>query len=169
MSDPIPHDDDSAAYQAFQEKVRGTNVNEQTLLATDYLNHFNEIVMILGMVPAMPEVLDEAKDWQPKSYQDHFRDSTVADRELAVAAYDHVPARYREPFEATIAKANRLVAATVTRMEKERADGSAELLGVTATVAVRLLRTLIDHASAHIHGSDKAMDQSEIDAALDGE
>ena len=168
MNDPIPHDDDSAAFRAFQQKARGTNVNEQTLLATDYLNHFNEIVMILEMVPTMPELLDEAKEWRPKSYQDHFRDSTVADRELAVAAYDHVPARYREPFEATIAKADRLVAATIARMEKERTDGSAELLGVTATVAIRMLRTLLDHASAHIHGSDKAMDQSEIDAALDG-
>ncbi|MBM3566696.1 MAG: hypothetical protein FJX42_11365, partial [Alphaproteobacteria bacterium] len=25
-------------------RARGTNVNDQTLLATDYLNHFNEVV-----------------------------------------------------------------------------------------------------------------------------
>ncbi len=45
-------------YLAFQHKVRGTNINEQTLLATDYLNHFNEIAMMLEMIPDMPEFLE---------------------------------------------------------------------------------------------------------------
>jgi hypothetical protein len=49
-------------FLAYQEKVRDTNINEQTLLATDYLNHFNEIVMLLEMVPDMPEMLEDAKE-----------------------------------------------------------------------------------------------------------
>src|SRR3546814_1723486 len=35
--------------------VRGKNINQNTLLATDYLNHFNEIIMLLEMLPSMPE------------------------------------------------------------------------------------------------------------------
>ena len=32
--------------------TKGTNVNEETLLTTDYLNHFNEIIMLLEIVPS---------------------------------------------------------------------------------------------------------------------
>ena len=65
---------------ALRVRVRGTNINEQTLLATDFLNHFNGIVMTLEMVSDMPELLEEAKAWQPKTYQDHFRDSVCQRR-----------------------------------------------------------------------------------------
>ena len=83
------------ATDTLRARVRGTNINEQTLLATDFLNHFNEIVMTLELVPDMPELLEEAKAWQPKTYQDHFRDSVFAEKDLAVEAYRHAPARYR--------------------------------------------------------------------------
>jgi hypothetical protein len=58
-------DDDDIA--AMRTRIAGTNINAQTLLATDYLNHFNEIAMLLEMVPDMNDMLDEAKAWQPKS------------------------------------------------------------------------------------------------------
>ena len=51
----------SAEFLEFQRRVKDANINDQTLLATDYLNHFNEIVMILDMLPDMPELIDEAK------------------------------------------------------------------------------------------------------------
>lgn len=154
-------------FLAWQEKVRDSNVSEQTLLATDYLNHFNEIVMTLEMVPDMPELLDEAKAWAPKSYQDHFRDSSIADKDLAVEAYDHVPAKFKVPFEATIEQANNVVIAGIQRIEKEIERGSPELLRVAATTTSHLLQKLMDHAGANIHGSVSTMDQSDIDALLD--
>ncbi len=52
--------------------VLDTNVNDDTYLATDYLNHFNEIVMLLEMIPDMPDILEDAKEWRPKSYDQHF-------------------------------------------------------------------------------------------------
>ena len=72
--------DDTPEYLSFKKQVKGTNIIEQTLLATDYLNHFNEIVMLLEMVPDMPEIIEEAKEWTPKSYTDHFDDSTFTER-----------------------------------------------------------------------------------------
>ena len=126
-------DAERADFDAWQEQVRGTNINEATLLATDYLNHFNEIVMTLEMVPMMPEILEEAKEWQPKSYKDHFRDSTIADKDLAVEAYDHVPAAFRDPFETTVSQLDNLVAATIQRLEKQLEAGE------TGEVVVTLL------------------------------
>ena len=160
-------DAERADFDAWQEQVRGTNINEATLLATDYLNHFNEIVMTLEMVPMMPEILEEAKEWQPKSYKDHFRDSTIADKDLAVEAYDHVPAAFRDPFETTVSQLDNLVAATIQRLEKQLEAGDMELVQVSASSASTMIQRLMDVASGIIHGSQKIMDQSEIDIFLE--
>ena len=160
------YDENSPEFQAFQEKVRGTNVSEQSLLATDYLNHFNEIIMTLEMVPDMPELLEEAKGWQPKHYKQHFEDSTIADKDLAIEAYDYVPAKLKKPFEQTIEQANKLVLAAVDRLEKEIEGGNDPMVRATATTVSRLLQKLMDHASANIHGSETTMDQTEIDDLL---
>lgn len=153
-------------FLAFRARVVGTNIDEKTLLATDYLNHFNEIVMLLEMVPDMPEILEEAKAWQPKSYCDHFRDSTFHDRDLAVEAYAAVPSRFRQPFEETIEHMNRLVAQALEHLEDTMGTGDNELLRAKATAVSRALQRLMDVASAIIHGSSVAMAQDEIDALL---
>ncbi|MFA7430805.1 MAG: hypothetical protein WCZ23_11665 [Rhodospirillaceae bacterium] len=161
-------DDDQAASDlaAWQARVAGANINAQTLLATDYLNHFNEIVMLLGMVPDMPDILGECKEWAPKSYQDHFRDSSFRDKELAVDAYDHVPQRFRQPFEETISHMNDLVAQSIDRLEDALAQDDADLLRGRAHAASHAIQRLMDFASAIIHGNDRAMDQDAIDTLM---
>ena len=69
------------------------NLDEQAVLATDYLNHFNEIVMLLHMVPDMPNVLEEAKAWPLFSYKEHFEQSRFSAKETAINPYDHLPER----------------------------------------------------------------------------
>ncbi len=157
---------DDGEYLAMMEKVKGTNIDEKTMLATDYLNHFNEIVMLLEMIPDMPEMLDEVKEWQPKSYQDHFRDSTIAEKELAIEVYDHVLAIYREPFELTVEQINSMIASTVQRLEQNISEGEMDVLRANVENLSRLIQRLMDMASAIIHGSAKTMDQSEIDVFL---
>lgn len=159
-------DEDTPEYLSFKTQVKGTNIIEQTLLATDYLNHFNEIVMLLEMVPDMPEILDEAKAWTPKSYSDHFRDSTFSEKDLAVAAYEHVPERYKVPFEQTISQIDRLIEAAVRRLDEISATGNADHLRITATDYSRNIQRLMDFASGIIHGSQNTMDQNEIDHLL---
>ena len=48
------------------------NINPRTGLATDYLNHFNEAIMLLEMVPDMPECAEDFLDLDPLSYAEHF-------------------------------------------------------------------------------------------------
>lgn len=158
--------EEKSDFEAFQKKVEGTNISRNTLLATDYLNHFNEIIMTLDMIPMMPELLEEAKVWKPKTYPEHFRDSTFSDKELAIEAYRHVPKKFRIPFERTIVQMARIVAATINRVEKELDGGSPEMLQASVSAATQMLQKLTDHASAIIHGSEKTMDQSEIDHFL---
>lgn len=165
MTMPQGQDD---AYLVFRDKVKDKNINEQTLLATDYLNHFNEIVMLLEMVPDMPECLDDAKDWTPRSYQDHFRASAFSEKDLAIAAYDAAPSHYREPFERTVDRLNDLVALSVGRIEAALASGDPQAISHTTQVATRALQSLMEVANAIIHGSEMTMEQDEIDALLGG-
>ncbi len=153
-------------YEAMREKVQDSNLDPTTFLATDYLNHFNEVVMLLEMIPDMPEILDEAKDWQPKSYKDHFVDSTIADREIAIEAYDAVPNIYKEPFETTIGQINTTIASAIVSLERDLEGGNIDLLRENATSLSRIIQRLMDTASAIIHGSAEALDQSEIDDLL---
>ena len=164
---PADAGDAGDAYRAFQERVKGTNINPQTLLATDYLNHFNEIVMTLVMIPDMPELLDDARAWRPKTCPEHFRESGFTDREPAIEAYEHVPARFRQPFELTIGTLDSLVAMTLERAEATLAAGEFERLKIIVSDASGAIRNLVDSASAIIHGTVRTMEQSEIDALLE--
>ncbi|MCK5546211.1 MAG: hypothetical protein KAI27_02485 [Rhodospirillaceae bacterium] len=162
MGDEVDFEHDDA-YLDFRARAEGTNVNAQTLLATDYLNHFNEVVMTLEMLADMPELLEEAKEWAPKYYKDHFRDSTIADKNLAVEAYDHVPPKFKEPFEQNIKQINHLIGTTVERLEADIERGDMDLVRVNAKALSEIIQKLMDMAGANIHGSATTMDQSEID------
>lgn len=157
-------DTEGSGYEAFCARVAGTNINGQTLLATDYLNHFNEIIMLLEMVPDMPDMLEECREWAPKSYPDHFRDSSFSDRDLAVEAYAHVPERFKDPFEQTVGQMNELVTLTMDRLEEVLDDP--EQLRARGKTAGRALQRLIDVASAIIHGNQVALHQDEIDQLM---
>jgi hypothetical protein len=162
-----PGSSEEVAFRAFSAKVEGTNINPQTLLATDYLNHFNEIVMMLEMIPDMPDCFEDAQAWQPKTYQDHFRDSLFRDKDLAVEAYDHVPDRFRKPFEDVVSQMNILIALTVERVEPlVTGSGDAGELRLICSDASRGVQKLMDIASAIIHGSESRFDQREIDGLL---
>ena len=165
MAEDIDFEHDSD-YPELRARAEGTNVNPQTLLATDYLNHFNEVVMTLEMLADMPELLEEAKAWQPKDYKDHFRDSTIADRELAIEAYDHVPPKFKEPFEQNIKQINQLIGTTVERLDSDIERGDMELVRVNAKALSEVIQKLMDMAGANIHGSSTTMAQAEIDALI---
>lgn len=166
MAEDIPPDE-LAGYQEYQQKVRGTNISEQTLLATDYLNHFNEIVMLLDMLPDMPDMIEDCKMWQPKSYKDHFADSTFSDKQLAIEAYDRVPSQFRLPFEQTIDSINTLLLDGMDRLDQRIADGApTEELQDSCRTLARNAQLLMDCASAIIHGAGRTMAQTEIDGLM---
>jgi hypothetical protein len=165
----FPTDDASDADRAaMRARLRDTNINERSLLATDYLNHFNEVVMMLDLVPQMPECLDEVKSWAPKGYKDHFRDSAFHDRDLAIAAYDLAPPACRAAFEETVARLDDAVAAAIGDIDGAAASGDAARLAHAAGEAVRRVQLLIDVASALINGEMPTAQQREIDALLRG-
>lgn len=153
-------------FAELQARVRGTNISEQTLLATDYLNHFSEIVMLIEMIPDSPELLETAREWRPKTYQEHFADSAFSDKELAIEAYEFVPPCYRAPFEETIARIDRLVPTAIERLIAALDSGQTEEAPRVAQTAAAAIGKLIDRASGIIHGNVVALSQDEINRLI---
>jgi hypothetical protein len=164
--DRISLNDRVARYEALRERARGSNVNDQTLLATDYLNHINEIVMLLELVPDAPECLEDCRAWQPLTYEDHFRNSGIADRDLAIEAYPWSPPQYKKPFDRLVNEMNRLVALSVERLGQLLEKGDEAQLRFVATRASQNLQDLIGKASAVIHGDRHVIDQAQIDELM---
>jgi hypothetical protein len=147
----------------WRSRVRGANISEKTLLVTDYLNHFNEIVMLIEMVPDMPDMIEDCRLWHPKSYQQHFRDSGFSEKELAIQAYDHVPNKFRTPFEATIAQMDAVILFTLDRMEAASSAGDDQRLRFDCETSVQMLHKIMQVANGVIHGTTHVMQQGEID------
>ncbi|HSR71156.1 MAG TPA: hypothetical protein VLL72_02130 [Kiloniellales bacterium] len=128
------------------------NIDPTTRLATDYLNHFNEIIMLLELVSDMPECFEDCLDWHPKSYQDHFRDSGFADREAAIRAYESAPARYRRPFDETVARMNETVSAGLAAVRAAIASGEPSGARREVEEILSRLRADVERTGAIIHG-----------------
>lgn len=165
VTDGVPPDE-LADYTLWRSRVQGTNISDKTLLATDYLNHFNEIVMLIEMIPDMPDMLEECQIWQPKSYAEHFRDSGFSDKELAIEAYEHVPSKFRRPFEDTIAQAHQVIAHTVERVSVDIQGGDPDKLRADCQTSVAMIHRIIQIANGIIHGTAHVMEQGEIDLYL---
>src|ERR1043165_9051990 len=80
--------DSTGPSEARAAELRAANINPRTGLATDYLNHFNEAIMLLEMIPDMPECSDDFLQWRPLSYAEHFHASNFKARDLAISAYE---------------------------------------------------------------------------------
>jgi hypothetical protein len=156
-----------ARYAEFCAKAQGTNVNDRTLLATDYLNHVNEIIMLMEIVPDAPECLEDCRAWHPISYVAHFEASSIADRDLAIEAYEFSPPEFRDNFDRLVSDMHRVIAGALASLEAATAQGDEERARRVVDLAVKALRNMVDQASSTIHGDAQVMDQAKIDALMD--
>ncbi|KZL18837.1 hypothetical protein PsAD2_02353 [Pseudovibrio axinellae] len=132
------------------ELLTHANINPSTGLATDYLNHFNEVVMLLEMLPDIPECAEDVLAWAPADYITHFRASSFSEKELAIRAYGAVEERLRNALEMCIAEIDREV---ITLQEMlSSSEPSEELLQTVQGKAVTAIRPLLSQAGSIIHG-----------------
>ena len=156
----------SADSEEFRASLEGTCISPQTFLANDYLNNYNEVVMLLEMVPDIPEVLEDLKDWTPVTHIEHFENSGLSENQLAIEAYERAAQRFRRPFDGTIEQMKLVIVSSVSRVQKAIAAGEEVELRAIAVRAAQVVGKLIDVAGAIVHGSESTHDQSEIDTLL---
>ncbi|WP_321391600.1 hypothetical protein [Emcibacter sp.] len=164
MNAIAPKMSDEEKYREYQKKVEGENINPQTLLATDYLNHFNEVHMLLDMLSDMPDCLEDVQDWHPKSYQDHFRDSAFTAKDLAVEAYNYSPPEYRQPFEETVNEMDKLVLNTISNVTAAITTSDTAKLNKLVDGYRPQMEKLIEDCGAIINGARGSAHQQDIDS-----
>jgi hypothetical protein len=153
-------------FEEIIEHLEGTNINRNTFLATDYLNHFNEIVMIMEMIPDMPEMLDECYMWTPKTYVEHFKASTFKDKELAVKAYKAAPEEHRNAFEEAVMQLDFIVVQSLERVNLAITKGDENITRLWVANAVTSINVFIELIGNIISGTHVKLDQSSIDTIM---
>lgn len=99
-------------------------VNPASGLANDYLNLFNEIVMLIEQLPVMPELIGDILRWRPVSYQSYFAKSVLPGRASALEAYAALDAGFRRDFEAVVADLDRRAVGAVAAIRRQHKAGS---------------------------------------------
>lgn len=153
--------------KTYRLLVRGTNINETSLLATDYLNHFNEVVMLLELVPDMPDMLEDVDEWKPATYIEHFAASGFSDKELAIWSYENAPHEYIQAFEELVASANQQIFTTRDLLKGLNGTVSEDEFRTQTMAKVREVRLTLEQISGVINGTVPRFDQAEIDNIMD--
>jgi hypothetical protein len=131
------------------------NINPSTGLATDYLNHFNEAIMMLELAAQMPECIDDFCAWRPLSYCEHFAASRFRERELAIAVYGQADPALRRRLDQLADGMNAILLATAAALRAEP-----QVRSEVADEALMRLRLLVARAGAVIHGAETAADEA---------
>src|SRR5579863_3047193 len=139
--------------EARAGRFRAANINPRTGLATDYLNHFNEAIMLLEMIPDLPESTEDFLRWRPLSYREHFMASNLRARELAIEAYETADANIRTEFDnITSAMTSILTAVSAAMREVSQHNARAAL----AEQATGWVKPLVALAGGIINGGSEA-------------
>jgi hypothetical protein len=123
-------------------RLRAANINPRTGLATDYLNHFNEAVMLLEMIPDMPECAEDFLLWYPLSYREHFTASNFKARDLAIEVYESADAGIRAEFDNITSAMTSILTAVGAAMREAHQDKTRATLAEQATGWVKPLVAL---------------------------
>jgi hypothetical protein len=149
MPPPASPDQDEA--RAAEFKI--ANINPRTRLATDYLNHFNEAIMLLEMIPDLPECAEDFLAWCPLSYCEHFMASNFKARDLAISAYESADPDIRAEFEQITDTMTSILSAVGTAMREANQDKTRAKL---AQQAIGWLKPLVSAAGGVINGGSEA-------------
>jgi hypothetical protein len=137
---PRGHADPGAAARAAE--LKAANINPKTGLATDYLNHFNEAIMLLEMIPDVPDCAEDFLGWQPLSYSEHFTASNFKARDLAISAYNSADPDIREEFDQLTNTMTSILTAVGAAMREAQQDRTRVVLAEQATNWVKPLVAL---------------------------
>jgi hypothetical protein len=133
-------------------ELKAANINPRTGLATDYLNHFNEAVMLLEMIPDIPECAEDFLQWTPLSYAEHFTASNFTARDLAIDAYEAADVGLRAEFDNITGTMTAILIAVHEAMRDAQQDSTRAKLALQAAGWVK---PLVSAAGGIINGGSE--------------
>ncbi len=138
--------------------LKAASINPVTGLATDYLNYFNAIAIMIATLADMPEMREPVLEWHPVDYAAHFRMTGLRDRDLAVAAYDSAPPAVKKRFM-TAQREVELATTEVQHLMQGAPKASAQLACCAPEIFAAIARL-----GGVINGRQGADAQSEVDS-----
>lgn len=148
-----------------EQELRAANVNPATGLATDYLNLFNEAIMLFEMGMDMPDMAEELSDWAPRGYRAHFDQSGFEQKDVVIAAYEQADAETRQGFDDCCAHALEVFESAIHILLSSSAAAPAPRDDLAARLEA--MKALVLEMDSHIHGRREPVGhtlQSEVDA-----
>lgn len=122
----------SAAVAEIEQRALSL-VNPASGLANDYLNLFNEIVMLIEQLPAMPELMDDLLKWRPTSYREYFANSPLPGRHSALEVYDQLDNAFRAAFDGVVTELDSQATGIVVQIRRHgRTKGDSDPQGLAA-------------------------------------
>ena len=140
-----------------EEELTSANINPETGLATDYLNHFNELDMLLEMLPSMPECIEDISAWEPRDYPTHFEATNYPGKDIAIAAYLGAKPAVKAEFDTLINALSGALEELRNEVLTASCDGSIPIPNVSEELNENV-RPLIAMAGALINGKVTAAD-----------
>lgn len=163
---------DAGARRFDPERLRAANLHPETGLATDYLNRFNEAIMLLELVHDEPACVEDLAAWTPANYVEHFATSSFRARDLAIEAYHGAPLVLRHRLDEISATMTGIILETRAALA---AGLPAEAVRRDVDAALARLKDYLSEASAVIHGKPLQeaesirQTQDEVDALFGGQ
>jgi hypothetical protein len=146
------------------EALQRANVHPESGLATDYLNHFNEVVMLLEMLGDMPEMADEVLAWEPCGYADHFQRTSYAGAETVIAAYAAAPRALKAHFETIIAALDEALGEAQLLVRSGDVEAAAAMAGEEIEALLAAARACVNGRIEGEDVDDRAAAQAGVDA-----
>jgi len=145
-------------------RLADANINPVTGLATDYLNHFSEAIMLLEMLSSCSDCTEEFLAWRPLSYREHFSASHFKDRQLAIEAYETADPALRGWLDTITGT---MTAALVTTGVALRSNPPPEAAAALAESVSTWLKSLVARAGAVINGENDMLRAGTAQADVD--
>jgi hypothetical protein len=143
------------------------NINPITGLSTDYLNHFTEAIMLLEILPVMPDCLADFLAWEPKDYREHFAAGHLRNRDMVIAAYEAADPELSGSLDMLADLMNTMLLATREAIAANPATLKSRALALRTA---EVLKPVITRIAALINGTAAGLSnrasvpQAEIDA-----
>jgi hypothetical protein len=133
-------------------------VNPQSGVANDYLNHFNEILLLIENLPVLlPEMVDEMLAWKPIGYREYFSSSPLPGSKLTLEIYDTLDENFKKDFESMIELLDKIVLQSISVVIENRADDGTIDPDAIGEVCERLganLRRVLDRTADLVNHGD---------------
>ncbi len=132
-------------------------VNPNFGIASDFLNQYNEVLLLIENLPILlPELVEDLLVWKPQTYHEYFSYSPLPGSATAVKIYYCLDRNFRNKFEAQIAKINKLAfqaIAVISEQYRVTGELNAEDISLFCKQTSKKLRVEIEKSNKLVnHG-----------------